>query len=101
MVDTCKLVSMCAPYPDEFETFRDPVSSAVNIALAFLRMPDEVELMVPCINHNGPKAVGTLNRLLNEDNCQRLVKMKSNLYMMRLFTCYINFGADANLMIDA
>lgn len=101
MVDTSDLVSRCAPYPNEFKTLRALVRSAVNIGFAYFRMPNEVDFIVPLINRHRPKAAGTLNQLLNEDNSQRIVEMKSNPDTMRLFTCIIDFDVSTNRMIDA
>lgn len=101
LLNTCDLGNACAPYPDEFETVRDPVRSAFNVALASFRMPDEVELMVPWINYHGTRAVSSLNKLLNEGNCQRINEIKSNPDMMRSVTFFIDFGVDLNMIIDA
>lgn len=53
LVDMRDSVTQTAAYPKDFETPRPPVRAAVSIALASLRMPKEVELMVPWINHHG------------------------------------------------
>lgn len=47
LLDMSYLVTQCATYFKKFQTPRQPVRAAVNIALASFRMPNEVELMVP------------------------------------------------------
>lgn len=42
-----------------------------------------------------------MNKLLAEDNCQRVTGMKVNPDMMRMFTCFIDMSVYSNVMIDA
>lgn len=98
LLDSHDLVGSCAPYLEHFGAVNAQVRSAVNIALASFRMPDEVELMVPWINYHDTLAVNTLSRMLNDH--QRIFYMKANPDMMRLFTCFIDFDVDSNMIID-
>lgn len=53
------------------------------------------------INHHGARALSTRIKLFNEDNFQRITGMKVNLDIMLLYTCFIDFGVNSNLMIDS